>query len=147
MWEFFVKNNRFSFLLIVALLGFGLYSVSAIPKESAPEVQVPVGIVSTILPGAPAADVETLITNEIERGLSGSLENVKKITSTSREGVSSITVEFEASADIDTSIQDLKDEVDTIVPELPADAEDPFVTEVDFVDQPILVIVQSMRSK
>lgn len=140
MWGFFVKNNRFSVLLMLALLGFGIFSVLAIPKESAPEVQVPVGIVSTVLPGAPAADIETLITNEIERGLSGTLENVKKITSSSREGVSSITVEFDASADIDASIQDLKDEVDKIVPELPSDAEDPFVTEVDFVDQPILTI-------
>ena len=51
-----------------------------------------------------------------------------------------VTVEFEASADIDDSIQELKDEVDTIVPELPEDAEDPFVQEVDFVDQPILTI-------
>ncbi len=140
MWSFFIKNNRFSFLLIIALIGLGSFSVLSIPKESAPEVQVPVGIVSTVLPGAPAADVENLVTNEIERGLAGTLSNIKKITSSSREGVSVITVEFEASADIDDSIQELKDEVDTIVPELPEDAEDPFVQEVDFVDQPILTI-------
>ena len=68
MWSFFIKNNRFSYLLILALVGFGTFSVISIPKESAPEVQVPVGIVTTVLPGAPAADVENLITNEIERG-------------------------------------------------------------------------------
>jgi multidrug efflux pump len=93
MWEFFIKNSKFSYLLIVALVGVGLFSVVTIPKESAPEVQVPVGIVTTILLGAPAADVESLITNEIERGLSGTLENVKKITSTSQEGVSTVVVE------------------------------------------------------
>jgi HAE1 family hydrophobic/amphiphilic exporter-1 len=138
MWNFFLKNTRFSFIFIFVLVGLGIYSILAIPKESAPEVQIPVGIITTILPGAPASDVETLVTNEIERGLNGSLENVKKITSTSREGVSSITVEFEASADIDSSITDLKDAVDTIIPNLPTDAEDPRVIEVDFVDQPIL---------
>jgi len=139
MWEFFVRNTRFGYLFIVALTGLGLYALLSIPRESAPEVVIPVGIVQTILPGAPAADVESLVTNEIERGLV-SLENVKDITSVSREGVSIVTVEFEASADIDASIQDLKDEMDTIARELPDTAEDPFVSEVNFVDQPIMTI-------
>mgnify|MGYP001494100851 CR=1 FL=1 len=143
MWEFFVKNNRFSALLMVSLLGLGLFSVNAIPKENAPEVVVPVGVVTTILPGAPAADVESLITNEIERSLAGSLENVSNITSTSREGVSSIIVEFDASADLNQSIQDLKDEVDLVTSDLPDDANDPMVSEVSFVDQPILSFVVS----
>lgn len=139
MWEFFINKSRFAFLFLIALIGFGSYAVYAIPKESGPEVQIPVGIVSTVLPGAPAADIESLITNELERGLAG-LPNVKKITSVSRESVSVVTVEFEASADIDDSIQDLKDEVDTIAPELPSNAEDPQVLEVNFVDQPIMTI-------
>lgn len=142
MWEFFIKNNKFAYLFLIALIGLGSYSIVAIPKESAPEVVIPVGVVTTVLPGAPATDVESLVTNEIESGLS-SLENVKKITSTSREGVSSVVVEFDASADIDTSISDLKDEVDTIKQDLPQDAEDPFVSEVNFVDQPILTIAIS----
>lgn len=142
MWEFFIRNNKFAYLFLVALIGVGLYSLFAIPKESSPEVVIPVGVVSTLLPGAPAADIETLITNEIERGLV-SLENVKDITSTSREGVSSVVVEFEADADLEKSIQDLKDEVDTIKQQLPSDAEDPFVSEVNFVDQPILTVAVS----
>lgn len=142
MWEFFIKNNKFAYLFLAGLIGLGSYSIVAIPKESAPEVVIPVGVINTILPGAPAADIESLVTNELERGLS-SLENVKKITSTSREGVSSIVVEFDASADLDASIQDLKDEVDAIKQDLPTDAEDPFVSEVNFVDQPILTIAIS----
>lgn len=137
MWDFFIRNNRFSFLIMLALIGLGAYSVSAIPKESAPEVQIPVGVITTVLPGAPATDIEALITNEIERGIQGTLNDVTTIRSVSREGVSSITVEFDARADIDESIADLKDAVDTIKADLPTDAEDPLVTEVDFVDQPI----------
>lgn len=139
MWEFFINNSKFSYLFLIALIGVGSYSLATIPKESAPEVIVPVGVISTSLLGAPAADVESLVTNEIERGLS-SLENVKKITSTSREGFSSIVVEFDASADLDKSILDLKDEVDTIKQNLPGDADDPVVSQVNFVDQPILTI-------
>ena len=112
----------------------------SIPRESSPEVRVPVAVVTTVYPGASALDVEELITNEIESKLEGSLERVKSITSTSREGVSSVVVEFDASADIDASIQDVKDEVDKAKPNLPSDAEDPFVTDVNFVDQPIMTI-------
>lgn len=143
MWEFFIKNSKFSYLLIVALVGVGLFSILTIARESSPEVQVPIGVVTTVLPGAPAADVESLVTNEIERGLTGSLENVKTITSTSQESVSTVVIEFEASADIDDSISDLKDKIDQIKPELPNDAEDPFVSEVNFVDEPIMTIAVS----
>ncbi len=142
MLDFFIRNDKFAYLVLVALLAIGSYSLISIPKESAPEVVIPVGVVSVAYPGAPAADVESLITNEIERGLT-SLENVKKITSTSREGFSSVVVEFEADAEIEKSIQDLKDEVDSIEQGLPADAEDAVVSEVDFVDQPILTIALS----
>ncbi len=142
MWEFFIKNDRFAYLFLVALVVLGTYSAIAIPKESAPEVIIPVGIVTTVLPGAPASDIETLITNELERGLT-SLENVSDITSVSREGVSSITVEFDASADIDESIADLKDSVDALQSELPDDAEDSIVSEVNFSEQPVMTIALS----
>lgn len=142
MWHFFISNSRFAYLFLIALIGIGSYSLAVIPKESAPEVVIPVGVVSTVLPGAPAADIESLVTNEIERGLA-SLENVKKITSSSRESLSSIVVEFDADADLDKSILDLKDEVDKIKPDLPDDAEDPTVSEINFVDQPVLTIAIS----
>lgn len=142
MWEFFLKNSRFTYLILIALIGVGTFSIIAIPKESAPEVVIPVGIVSTSLLGAPAADIESLITNEIERGLT-SLENVSKITSNSRESISSVVVEFNANADLNSSIQDLKDAVETIKRDLPEDAEAPFVSEVNFVDQPVMTIVVS----
>lgn len=137
MWEFFIKNHRFANLFVVGLIAVGLYAVFSIPRESSPEVVIPIGIVTTVLPGAPATDIESLVTNKIERGLT-SLENLKKITSSSREGVSSITVEFDARADVDASIQDLKDVVDTLSADLPTDAEDPHVSEVNFVDMPIM---------
>ena len=66
IWSFLIQKQSFSFLLAIALIGFGFAAVLGIPKESAPEVQVPVGVVTTILPGASAADVEKLVTNKIE---------------------------------------------------------------------------------
>jgi multidrug efflux pump subunit AcrB len=143
MWEFFITKSRFTYLLVIVLIGAGLYAMLTIPRESAPEVQIPIGVVTTVLPGAPATDVESLITNELERGLIGSLEDVKEITSTSRESVSSIIVEFNASADLEASLADLKDKVDELKVGLPSDAEDPTVTEVNFNDQPVLTFTVS----
>lgn len=140
MWDFFIRNDKFAYLFLVVLMAVGAYAVLNIPRESSPEVVIPVGIVTTVLPGAPATDVETLITNEFERGLTG-LDNVEQITSTSREGVSNVTVEFAAAADVDESIQELKDEVDKIKIDLPANAEEPSVQQIDFQDQPIMTVV------
>ncbi len=140
MWEFFIRHNRFSYLIVIALILTGGYTLLSIPRESAPEVEVPIGIVTTILPGAPAADVEALVTNEIERGLLGSLDEVKEITSTSREGISTVVVQFRAEADVDESITALKDEMDILKPQLPDTAEEPRVSQINFVDQPIMSI-------
>lgn len=138
-WTFFIDKHHFTILLSIVLILGGIYAVAAIPKESAPEVQIPMGIVTTVLPGASAEDVESLITDKVEDRVLG-IEGVSKVTSTSGDGVSSVTVEFNANADIDKSIQLLKDEVDTVRPELPEEANDPIVSDINFADQPILII-------
>ncbi len=119
-----------------AMIVAGFYAVYLIPKESAPEVIVPIGIVTTVYPGASASDMEKLVTNKLENNLE-SLDGVKDVSSVSRDGVSSITVEFNASADVDESIVKVKDAVDLTKPELPADANEPVVNEVNFANQPV----------
>ena len=139
LWFFFLRKQEFSWLVILTLVAMGVYTLIAIPKEASPEVIVPVGIVTTVYPGASARDIEELITNRLEDAIEN-VDDIKEITSTSRDGVSSITAEFNASANIDDSIQALKDAIDTAKAELPRDAEDPIVSEVNFADQPIFVI-------
>ncbi len=117
----------------------GLTSLIAIPKESSPEVVIPMGIVSTVLRGASAEDTEKLITDKLESEITN-VENIDKVTSSSQEGVSVITAQFNASADIEKSIQDLKDAVDRVKGELPADATDPLVMKINFADQPMLIV-------
>ncbi len=117
----------------------GLTSLIAIPKESSPEVVIPMGIVSTVLRGASAEDTEKLITDKLESEIAN-VENIDKVTSSSQEGVSVITAQFNASADIEKSIQDLKDAVDRVKGELPADATDPMVMKINFADQPMLIV-------
>jgi multidrug efflux pump subunit AcrB len=137
-WNFFLKKDHFTFFLIAVLVVGGVFSLIAIPKESSPEVAIPVGVVATALPGASSEDVERLVTNKIEDQVLG-LERVSKVTSVSAEGISIVTVEFDASANIEKSIQLLKDEVDEARSELPAEVVDPTVTDVNFADQPIII--------
>src|SRR5207245_1391582 len=114
-------------------------AVLKIPKEATPDISIPLGIVTTVLPGASAADTERLITDKIESGVLG-LEHVSKVTSTSGDGFSSVSVEFDSSANIDKSIQSLKDAVDKVKPNLPAEALAPVVSDVNFADSPILEV-------
>jgi len=139
LWIFFLKKRQFSILLIVVLIALGVYSVFVIPKESSPEVIIPMGIVTTIYPGASSSEIEKLITNKIEDAVEN-VDDLNNLTSTSRDGMSSIVAEFNAKANIDKSIQNLKDAVDRAKNNLPSDANDPIVTEVNLADQPILII-------
>lgn len=138
LWIFFLKKRAFTYLLMFSLTVCGLYSLISIPKESSPEVIVPIGIVSTTLRGASAEDTEKLITNKIEDEVAN-VENIDKVTSTSLEGVSVVTAQFTASANIDKSIQNLKDAVDKAKFELPKEADEPNVSQVNFADQPIII--------
>jgi multidrug efflux pump len=139
LWIFFLRKRAFTYLLMFVLTLAGLYCLVAIPKESSPEVIIPMGIVTTVLRGGSAEDVERLVTDKLENELAN-LENLDVITSSSLEGVSSVSVQFLASADIDRSIQDLKDAVDRAKVEFPEDATEPSVMRVNFADQPILIL-------
>jgi multidrug efflux pump subunit AcrB len=136
-WSFFVFHRRMAVMIGLIFMITGLYSFFTIPRESEPEVEIPVGIVSTTYQGASPQEVAEQVTFKLEQRIR-SLENLSTMTSTSSEGVSLITVEFDASADIDDSIRKLKDKVDQAKSELPADADDPFVQEVSFSDRPIV---------
>jgi len=138
-WKFFIDKRQFTILVIAALTIVGAAAMLMMTKESTPEVQIPVGGVTVVMPGASPEDVERLVTNKLEEQLAN-LPDLNKLTSSSRESVSVVVVEFNASADVQKSIQKLKDEVDKAVPDLPAEAKTPIVTEVNFVDQPIQLI-------
>lgn len=138
IWTFFTEKTALSYLILVALGIFGVGATFSIQRESSPEVQIPIAVITSVLPGASPEDVESLIVEEIEKAVAD-LEGVKKLTSTSREGVGTVVVEFDASADIDESIGKVKDKVDLVRGTLPDDATEPVVTDVNFADQPVVM--------
>ena len=137
-WNFFLEKKQFSYVLIRTLVLLGVYALFQMPKENFPPIVIPDGMVVTALPGASAADIETLVTDKIEDQIAN-LSNIDTVTSNSSDGVSVITAQFNANADINQSIQDLRDAVSKAVPELPTDATAPQVNKIDFTNQPILV--------
>jgi len=137
IWSFFINKRPAAILILISIIIIGIFSINSIPRELQPEVNIPLGIVSTILPGANPLDVETLITKPLEQGIS-TISNIKSMSSSSNFGVSMIMIEFEASADIKTSIQDLKDAVDLAKIKLPKDANDPTVSKAEANSYPII---------
>jgi len=138
IWIFFIEHFRFTYVVLLTIVLTGLVSVYLMPKESAPEVVVPIGVVTTIYPGASALDVEELVTNEIEDEISD-LDDLDTYTSTSSEGISSIVVEFDPNSDIDGRIRALKDAVDDAQPDLPNEVERSVVTQITLADQPMMI--------
>jgi HAE1 family hydrophobic/amphiphilic exporter-1 len=134
--NFFITKFRVVILLIIMITAWGLFSFVSLPRESNPEVKIPIAIVTTAYPGASPSDVEQFVTKKIETKLSG-LKGLNKLTSNSVNSFSSITVEFNAKADIQSSIQLLRDAVSNAKPDISTDAKDPVVTEVSLDDMPI----------
>lgn len=127
-------------ILILCLGGVGVYV--SMPRESFPEVEIPFVVVYTLYPGVSPTDMETLVTRPIETELKA-VSGVKEIRSTTSEGLSSIEVEFNPEQDLETALANVRERVDLAKPDLPAEAEDPRVQDVDFSQLPILLVTLS----
>ncbi|MFK7780244.1 MAG: efflux RND transporter permease subunit [Candidatus Gracilibacteria bacterium] len=124
---FWIKNLRTSFLLILLVIFAGLFSLYTIPKESSPDIKFGIISVSVGYPGVNPVDMDSLITEKIEKEIED-LDGIKKISSTSGVGISSVVIELETGVDTRDILTDIKDKVDGL--DLPEDSTTPFITEV-----------------
>lgn len=131
----YITNFRLVLLLIISIVGIGLFNFFDIPRRLNPEVKIPIVVINTILPGAPPNDIESLITIPLEDRLNG-IEGLDTITSSSRENISTIVMQFVSTVDPEEAQNDVQSIVDTIN-DLPEDAQDPTVIKLDFENQPI----------
>ena len=138
-----IKQRSTVFALMLIIIVIGIYSYATLPRESTPDITIPYVLVVTPYEGVASSDIESLITNPIERKLRG-LKNVEEIRSVSAEGSSMITIEFIPDVDIDDAIQWVRDKVDQAKPDLPDDLEnDPSILEVNLAEFPILMVAVS----
>jgi multidrug efflux pump len=125
-------------MMLVMLLA-GIWSFVEIPKEADPDIQIPAVYISVPLPGISPEDSERLIVKPIEEKLKG-LDGIKRMTGIASESHGGIFVEFETEVDIDQAITDTREKVDLAKAELPADAEEATVNEINFSLQPTIVV-------
>ncbi|NOX33613.1 MAG: efflux RND transporter permease subunit [Deltaproteobacteria bacterium] len=134
-----IKNRTSVLVLALIIMGIGIYSYKALPRESDPDITIPYVFVQTDYRGVSASDIETSITIKIEKKLKG-LDKVKNISSVSSQGLSRINIEFLPGTDIDEVLTKVKDKVDEAKNDLPSDLEnDPSVFEVNFSEMPIVI--------
>jgi len=127
-------------LLVLALvLIAGAVTYVTIPKEADPDIPIPIVYVSVRHEGISPEDAERLLIRPLEKELR-SIEGLKEMRATAREGQASITLEFEAGFDVDQALDDVRKQVDLAKAELPAASDEPLVEEVNFALFPVVVV-------
>src|SRR4030042_1451007 len=123
--------------LIIVILG--VYSYLSLPREAFPDIPIPYILVSTFYEGVAPEDVETSITMKIEKELVG-IRGVKEVVSSSSEGMSMISVEFTPDVPTEVALQRVRDRVDIAKGNLPQEAEEPTIKEINIAEMPIMYV-------
>ncbi len=136
-----LSRTRTMLTLLVFILIAGAMTYITIPKESSPDITIPIIYVSVSHQGISPGDAERLIARPLEQELR-SIEGIKEMTSNSSEGHASVVLEFNVGVDLDKAMADVREAVDLAKPKLPADSDEPTVNEVTLANaQPVLSVV------
>jgi len=138
-----VKRPIMTTLCFVAVVILGLFSLKQLPIDLYPDVETNTIMVMTTYAGASAQDIEQNVTRPLENVLNA-VNDLKHITSKSRENISVITLEFEYGEDIDVLTNDVRDKLDMVSSMLPDDAENPIIFK--FSTDMIPIIMLSVRA-
>lgn len=125
-------------LIFVAVIILGLFSLSKLPIDQMPEMDPPYVTVMTTYAGANASEIETNITKIIENSLN-SVDGLKNITSTSKDNISVVTLEFEWGQNIDEALNDIRSYVDLLYDNLPEGVSRPMILKLNSSAMPIMV--------
>jgi multidrug efflux pump len=137
-----INRSRTVIAVLILLLITGTVAYITIPKESNPDVNIPVIYTSVSLQGVSPADSERLLVRPMETELR-SIEGVQEMTATAYRGGANVVLEFEAGFDSDTALEDVREAVDRVEPDLPSEADDPTVSEVNLSLFPVITVTLS----
>ncbi len=141
--ELSIKRPVLSTVFILIIFLLGIIGYTYLPIREYPSVDNPIITVSVSYPGANADVIEKQITEPLEQNING-IPGIRSLMSSSRQGFSQITVEFELSVDMETAANDVRDKVSRAQRFLPRDVDPPTVSKADADSDPILQItVQS----
>ncbi|MEQ8746844.1 efflux RND transporter permease subunit [Pyruvatibacter sp.] len=137
-----VSRTRTVLTTMVLLILAGITSYVAIPKEADPDIPIPFFFVTLPYPGISPEDGERLLVKPMETELR-TLEGLKEITAFATQGMAGIILEFDVDFDKDDALQDVRERVDLARAEIPAEAEEPVVTEFNTSLFPVLAVAIS----
>ncbi|WP_069624075.1 efflux RND transporter permease subunit [Methyloceanibacter marginalis] len=126
-------------LAFVMIIVMGTVAYISIPKESEPDIPIPVIYVSMTYEGISPEDSERLLVRPMEKELQ-SIEGIKEMRAVSAEGYGSVTLEFDAGFDPNQALQDVREKVDIAKAELPPETDEPRVHEVNVALFPVLTV-------
>ncbi len=132
-----IRRPVFTAMLMLGLVVLGFFSFRRLPIDQFPDVDIPVVTVQTVYPGASAESIEREVTRRMEEAFNP-VNGVDRITSVTLEGVSQVIVEFDLGVSVDQAAQDLRDKIEAIRRDLPADIEAPVVQKLDPAAAPIV---------
>ncbi|WGL15660.1 efflux RND transporter permease subunit [Microbulbifer bruguierae] len=132
-----IKRPVFALVLSLLLVVFGLISFDRLALREYPDIDPPVVSINTNYPGASADIVETRITRLIEDRIAG-VEGIKTVTSSSTDGRSRISIEFNINRDVDGAANDIRDRVSGVMNNLPVEADPPEIEKVDSSDDVVI---------
>ena len=125
-------------LVFVAVAILGLFSLSKLPIDQMPEMDMPYVTVMTTYAGANASELETNVSKQLENALN-SVDGLKNIFSTSKDNISVVTLEFEWGSNIDEAMNDIRSYVDLIYDNLPDEIARPTILKLNSDAMPIIV--------
>lgn len=134
-----VKRPVATALVFVAFVVFGIYSLINTSIAQFPDFDANVVMVMSSYPGASASDVENNLTKLLENSLNG-VENLKDMTSRSRENIAIVILQFEYGTDIDDACNDVRDKLDMVSMTLPDGASKPYLMKFSMDDMPIMIL-------
>ncbi len=137
-----LHRHRTVSMLFVLIMIIGSVTMYTIPKESSPDITVPIVYVSVSHEGISPEDADRLIYKPLESELK-SLDGLKEMISTASQGHLSITLEFYGDADIDQALIDVREKVDTAKKDLPRDSDEPIVKEINVALFPVMIVTLS----
>jgi len=137
-----LNRSRTVIASLVLLLTAGAFAFISIPKEAEPDVNIPIIYVTLAHQGISPEDSERLLVRPMESEMR-SIEGVKEIRSTAFQGGGNVLMEFEAGFNADRALDDVREKVDLVKPDLPDDADEPTVNEVNISLFPIFVVTLS----
>jgi HAE1 family hydrophobic/amphiphilic exporter-1 len=140
--ELCVKRPVFASVLILSLVVVGMFAYAQLGVDRFPNVDFPFVTISTRLVGAAPEEIETEITDKIEEAVN-TISGIDQLISISSEGISVVTVQFVLEKDGDVAAQEVRDRVNTVLRDLPTDADPPLIEKIDPDASPVLSIVLS----